>query len=66
MAETKTKVRELLDRLPDDCSLDDVLYHLYVVQKVEQGMADAAAGRLIPQEKVADELRRKWQIGRDE
>ena len=28
----KDTVRALLDRLPDDCSLDDVQYHLYVVQ----------------------------------
>ena len=66
MAETKTRVRELLDRLPDDCSLKDVLYHLYVVQKVEQGLADADAGRVIPYERVAEDLRRKWQIGRGE
>jgi len=65
MAETKAKVRALLDRLPDDCSLDDVLYHLYVVQKVEQGLVDADAGRLIPHEQVAKELQRKWQTGRD-
>lgn len=66
MAETKTKVRALLERLPDDCSLDDVLYHLYVVQKVEQGLVDADAGHLISHEQIANELRRKWQTGRDE
>jgi hypothetical protein len=32
--ETKDTVRALLERLPDDCTLDDVLYHLYVVQAV--------------------------------
>jgi hypothetical protein len=26
-------------RLPDDCSLEDVLYHPYVIQKVEAGLA---------------------------
>ena len=31
---TKDTVRALLDRLPDDCSLEDVQYHLYVVQAV--------------------------------
>jgi len=30
MEQAKQTVRELLDRLPDDCSLDDVQYHLYV------------------------------------
>ena len=66
MAPVKDKVRELLDGLPDDCSLDDILYHLYVVQQVEDGLADVVAGRTIPHERVAEELRRKWQIGRAE
>jgi predicted transcriptional regulator len=63
MHATKQKVRELLDRLPDDCSLEDVLYHLYVIQKVEAGLADAEAGRVIPHEAVAQEMRRKWVAG---
>ena len=41
---TKDTVRALLDRLPDDCSLDDVQYHLYVVQAVARGQADEDAG----------------------
>ena len=57
---TKETVRALLDRLPDDCSLDDVLYHLYVIQAVEQGQADAEAGRTLPHQQVAEALRRKW------
>lgn len=61
--ETKATVRALLERLPDDCTIEDVLYHLYVLQEVERGRADAAAGRLIPHEQVADELRRKWLLG---
>jgi hypothetical protein len=63
MLATKQRVRDLLERLPDDCSLDDVVYHLYVMQKVEAGLADAEAGRLIPHDVVAAELRRKWTVG---
>jgi hypothetical protein len=59
----KETVRALLDRLPDDCSLDDVLYHLYVVQAVAQGIEDADAGRVIPHDEVAADLRRKWLLG---
>ncbi len=59
----KETVRELLERLPDDCTLEEVLYHLYVLQKVERGVADAAAGRTISHEEVATELRRRWQLG---
>jgi len=61
--QAKQAVRQLLDRLPDDCSLDDVLYHLYVVQSVERGLAEAAAGQTIPHERVAEELRRRWVLG---
>ena len=59
----KQAVRELLDRMPDDCTLDDVLYHLYVVRAVESGQVDAAAGRTLPHQQVAEELRKKWQLG---
>lgn len=61
---TKDTVRALLDRLPEDCSLDEVQYHLYVVQAVAKGQADEDAGRVIPHEQVAAELRRKWLLGR--
>ena len=61
--QTKDTVRQLLDRLPDDCSLEDVLYHLYVAHEVEQGLADAEADRTIPHEQVVATLRKKWQLG---
>ena len=60
---TKEKVREVLARLPDDCSLEDVLYHLYVLQKPEEGIADLEAGRTVPHEKVVEELERRWVLG---
>jgi len=60
---TKETVRALLDRLPDDCTLDDVQYHLYVIQAVERGMADIEAGRTLSHEEVAEKLRRKWLLG---
>jgi predicted transcriptional regulator len=59
----KDSVRALLDRLPEDCTLDEVQYHLYVVQAVARGEADEEAGRVISHEQVAAELRRKWLLG---
>ena len=58
--QVKQSVRALLDRLPDDCSLDDVQYHLYVLQSIERGQADAKVGRTISHQEVARELRKKW------
>jgi predicted transcriptional regulator len=63
--EAKQAVRALLDRLPDDCSVEDVLYHLYVLQVVERGQKDAAAGRVISHEEVESTMRRKWLRGAD-
>jgi predicted transcriptional regulator len=56
-------VRELLEKLPDDCTLEDVLYHVDVLQRVSRGLAEADAGQLIPHEEVREELRRRWQLG---
>ena len=61
--QAKNAVRKLLDQLPDDCTIEDVLYHLYVLQEVEQGRADVAGGRTVPHAEVADALRRKWLLG---
>jgi len=61
--QAKQTVREVLDRLPDDCSLDDVLYHLYVVDAVNRGKAEADAGQTMSHDDVAKELRKKWLIG---
>jgi predicted transcriptional regulator len=61
--EAKRAVRDLLDKLPDDCTLDDVLYHLYVLQRLSQGVADAEAGRLVPHAEVERQLRQRWLLG---
>jgi hypothetical protein len=61
--EAKQTVRDLLERLPDECTLEDVLYHLYVISEVEQGLTELDAGLGIPHEQVQQELRRKWRLG---
>ncbi len=58
--EAKETVRALLDRLPDDCSLDEVLYHLYVLHEISKGRADAQAGQTMTHAEVAEQLRSKW------
>lgn len=48
----KTAAREALDSLPDDATWDDVIYRMYVRQKIEAGIADAEAGNLFSTEEV--------------
>ena len=59
----KETVRAVLDQLPEGCSLGDVLYHPYVAQVAQQGLADAEAGRTLPHERVEAAMRRKWLLG---
>jgi predicted transcriptional regulator len=52
MPTAKQDARRVLDNLPEDASMEDIQYHLYVLQRVKRGREDAEAGRLIPQDEV--------------
>jgi hypothetical protein len=59
MSTAKEEVRVLLDRLPDDCSLEDVQYHLYVVEKIHRGIERAENEGAISQDEAERKLN-KW------
>jgi predicted transcriptional regulator len=61
MNTTKEKVQSLLNQLPDDCSIEDIQYHLYVIEKVSRGLEAANAEGAITQEEVEERLS-KWLI----
>ncbi|MGD1713820.1 hypothetical protein ACP6PK_10560 [Dapis sp. BLCC M172] len=61
MSTAKKKVESLLNKLPDNCSLEDVQYHLYVIEKVLHGLEVADKERKITQEE-AEGLLSKWVI----
>jgi predicted transcriptional regulator len=54
----KDGVRRLLDTLPDDTSLEDIQYHLFVRQKLEKGLKDIEEGRTLSQEEVEERMAR--------
>lgn len=56
MSTAKEDVKALLDKLPDDCSLEDVQYHLYVVEKIRRGIERAETEAVLSQ----DEAERKF------
>lgn len=53
---TKDLVRKLLDRLPDDATLEDVQYQIYVLQKIRAGEDDIHNGRTVPHDQVMSDL----------
>jgi predicted transcriptional regulator len=55
----KEEVRTLLEKLPDNCSIEDIQYHLYVLDKVRRGLEDAESGRAFSQEEAEARLG-KW------
>ena len=61
MSTAKEEVHALLNKLPDDCSLEDIQYHLYVIEKVRNGLDAADAQGAVPQEEVEERLG-KWLI----
>jgi predicted transcriptional regulator len=59
MATAKDTIRELLEQMPDDCSLEDVQYQLYLRQKLERSRLAAAEGRVVSHAEVKERLS-KW------
>ncbi len=52
MSTAKEEVKALLDKLSDDCSLEDVQYHLYVVEKIHRGMERAEKEGVLGQDEA--------------
>lgn len=48
----KTKVSETIQTLPENASWDDVMYRIYVRQKIENGLKDVAAGNTLSVEEI--------------
>ena len=59
MATAKEEVEELLGKLPNDCSLEDIQYHLYVLEKVRAGLEAADVEGAVSQEDAEARLS-KW------
>lgn len=61
---TKQILRQLIDELPDDATIADVQYRLYIIDAVNRGRDEIAAGAGVRHAEVAAELRAKWARGR--
>ena len=57
-ATAKQEVEQLLGHLPDDSTLEDIQYHLYVLEKIKRGRADVAAGHTCTHEEARARMQR--------
>lgn len=52
MATTKKQVIEMLKKLPEQATWDDIMYEIYVRKKIVAGIQAADEGRVVPHEEV--------------
>jgi hypothetical protein len=58
MGSPKKEVEALLGRLPDDCTMEEIQYHLYVLEKVRRGIESADTHPTLTQEEAEAHLSR--------
>ncbi len=52
----KERVQQVIFKIPDESTYDDIQYHLYVLQCIEQGEKDIENGKVLTHEEVESRL----------
>jgi predicted transcriptional regulator len=62
---TKQAVLKMIKRMPEESSVEDIMYELYFRQRVDRGLRELAAGKTISHERVKRSVT-KWRksVGR--
>ncbi len=58
---TKDKLEILIKGLPDTVDVEEVMYRLYLLQKIEAGEAAIQEGRTYSHDEIIKGLSKKWQ-----
>jgi predicted transcriptional regulator len=56
---TKTKLREQIEKFPEEFSLDDLIDRLILIDKIERGNKQSENGEVISEEELDKEIE-KW------
>ena len=59
MAAAKDMARQVIDALPDEASMDDIIHALYVRERCERGLREVRDGKGIPHDEVKRQME-KW------
>jgi predicted transcriptional regulator len=62
MQSAKQDAVAMINALPDDVSIEEIHYRLYVLERIRAGLADVEAGRVVSHEEVEADLA-KWLAG---
>ncbi len=55
----KEEIIDLIKKLPEDATIDDIMYHLYVKKKILAGIKDLDQDEIIPHEKVMENAKER-------
>lgn len=55
----KDEIKKLIDDMPNDCSIEDVQYTLYVRSKIEKGLENLDNGDIVSQKEMEKRMD-KW------
>lgn len=58
METPKQEVQGILNSLPEDATLDDIQYRIYVRQAIDRGLQDIDRGRILTQAAVEQRMAR--------
>jgi hypothetical protein len=59
MTVTKSRVEDLVKGMPENVDLDDLMYRLYLLKKIEKGESDIRAKRTMSHEDLLKKIK-KW------
>jgi len=57
----KSKLEGLLKELPEKVDAEDVMYRIYILQKIEAGERDNAESKTLSHKEAMARLSKKWQ-----
>lgn len=55
----KEEIIELIKKLPEDATIDDIMYHLYVKKKILVGLKDIEQSKVLTHEKVMENVKER-------
>lgn len=56
----KSKLEGILKELPEKVDVEDVMYRLYLLQKIEAGEKNVAEGKTLSHKDAVERLSKKW------
>ncbi len=57
----KAKIENMLEKLPATIDVENLIYQLYLLEKIEEGEDDIRQGRVLSHQQAIERISKKWQ-----